>query len=126
MAFEDELRERRSETDISSSEEIGCGESTSGSDDQFSDDYTVRSSPNIKETGASDRSKTTRKMFGQETSEEVAAGLLQCYQETLNNLAQKMLVKDVHIDKFQGRDNEDISRWFEKLELLLTTHVVLI
>ena len=32
-----------------------------------------------------------------------------------------MLIKDVRIDSFHGRDNEDISRWFEKLELLLTT-----
>ena len=32
-----------------------------------------------------------------------------------------MLIKDVRVDKFYGRDNKDISRWFEKLELLLTT-----
>ena len=60
-------------------------------------------------------------MFNQETSEEAAAELLNSYQQTLNNLAQKMLIKDVRIDNFHGRDNEDISRWFEKLELLLTT-----
>jgi len=60
-------------------------------------------------------------MFSQEPSEDAAAELLQSYQQKLNNLAQKMLVKDVKIDKFHGRDNEDISRWFEKLELLLST-----
>jgi len=32
-----------------------------------------------------------------------------------------MLIKDVRINNFHGRDNEDITRWFEKLELLLTT-----
>jgi len=32
-----------------------------------------------------------------------------------------MLIKDVRIDNFHGRDNEDITRWFEKLEQLLTT-----
>jgi len=60
-------------------------------------------------------------MFSQETPDEAAAELLHSYQQTLNNLAQKMLIKDVRIDNFHGRDNEDISRWFEKLELLLTT-----
>lgn len=60
-------------------------------------------------------------MFSRETPEEAAAELLQSYQQTLNNLAQKMLIKDVRIDNFHGRDNEDITRWFEKLELLLTT-----
>ena len=60
-------------------------------------------------------------MFSRETPEEAAAELLQSYQQTLNNLAQKMLIKDVRFDSFHGRDNEDITRWFEKLELLLTT-----
>ena len=48
-------------------------------------------------------------MFGQETSEEIAAKLLHSYQQALNNLPQKMLIKDVRIDKFHGWDNEDIS-----------------
>lgn len=48
-------------------------------------------------------------MFGQETSEEIAAKLLYSYQQALNNLPQKMLIKDVRVDKFHGWDNEDIS-----------------
>jgi len=60
-------------------------------------------------------------MFSQETPEEEAAELSHSYQQTLNNLAQKMLTKYVRIDNFHGRDNEDIECWFEKLELLLTT-----
>ena len=31
------------------------------------------------------------------------------------------MIKDVRIDNFHGQDSEDILRWFEKLELLLTT-----
>ena len=60
-------------------------------------------------------------MFNKKTSEEAAAEVLHSCQQTFNNLAQKMLIKDVRIDNFHGRDKEDISRWFEKLELLLTT-----
>lgn len=41
-------------------------------------------------------------MFGQETSEEIAAKLLYSYQQALNNLPQKMLIKDVRVDKFHG------------------------
>ena len=47
-------------------------------------------------------------MFSQETLEEAAAELLHSYQQTLNNLAQKMLINDVQSDNFHGRDNEDI------------------
>ena len=48
-------------------------------------------------------------MFSQETSEEVAAELSVTVVSTLNKLAQKMLaVKDKQIDKFHGRDNEDV------------------
>ena len=117
VAFEDE----RSETDGSSSEEIGSRENVSDSDDQFSDDNAVRSPSNTQKAGTSVRGKTVKQMFNQETPEDVAAELLHSYQQTLNNLAQKLLIKDVRIDNFHGRDNEDISRWFEKLELLLTT-----
>ena len=117
VAFEDEL----SETESSSSEEIGSRENHSDSDGQVSDDLPVRSPSKPLRTDNSIRSRTVKTMFSQETSEEVASELLQSYQQTLNNLAQKMLIKDVRIDKFHGRDNEDISRWFQKLELLLTT-----
>ena len=89
VAFEDEL----SETETSSSEKTGSRGSTSDSDDQLSDDNAVRSSPNTKKTGASIRGKTVKKMFNQETSEEAAAELLHSYQQTLNNLAQKILVR---------------------------------
>ena len=44
VVFEDELSEKEG----SSSEEIGSRENTSDSDDQFSDDNAVRSSPNTK------------------------------------------------------------------------------
>ena len=49
-------------------------------------------------------------MLSQETREEAAAELLDSYQQTLNNLAQK----DVRIDKFHGRDNEDIRNKHKK------------
>ena len=80
VAFEDE----RSETEGSSSEEIGSRENNSDSDDQFSDDNALRSPPNTQKTGTSIRGKTVRKMLSQETSEEAAAELSQSYQETLN------------------------------------------
>ena len=62
----------------------------SDSDGQLSDDLRVRSPSNTLRTDTSVHSKTAKKMFNQET--------------------QKMLVKDVRIDKFQGRDHDDISR----------------
>ena len=110
MVFEDELRERLDETESLSWEEIGSRENTSDSDDQFSDDNAVRLSPNTKKTGANNRGKTVKKMFSQETTEVVAAELFQSYQQTLNNLAQNMPIKDVPIDNCHGRDNEDIPR----------------
>ena len=119
--FEDELREGLSETESSSSEEIGYRENISDSDDQISDDNTARSSVNTQKAGTSCQGTTAKKMFNEETPEETAAELLHSYQQTLNNLAQNLLIKDVRVEKFHGRDNEDISRWFEKLELLLTT-----
>ena len=121
VTFQDEIRERFSGTDTSSAEEIGGRENASDSDDQSSDENKERLPSNAHRTGTSYRGNTFRTMFSGEASEEAAAELLQSYQQTLNNLAQKMLVKDVRIDKFHGRDNEHISRWFEKLELLLTT-----
>ena len=117
VAFEDEL----SETGSSSSEEIGSRENSGDSDDQFSDDHPVRSPSKTLRTETSVPGKTDKNMSNQETPEEAAAELLHSYQQTLNNLAQKMLIKDIRMDKFHGRDNEDISRWFQKLELLLTT-----
>jgi len=59
-------------------------------------------SPNTKKTGANNRGKTVKKMFSQETTEVVAAELFQSYQQTLNNLAQNMLIKDVPIDNCHG------------------------
>lgn len=32
---------------------------------------------------------------------------------------QKLLSKDVYINKYYGYENEDINCWFEKLELVL-------
>ena len=104
VAFEDEL----TETVSSSTEEIGSRENNSDSDDQVSDDLPVRSPSKTLRTDTSFRSRTVKKMFNRETTEEVASELLQSYQQTLN-LAQKMLMKDVPIDKFHGRDSDDVS-----------------
>ena len=41
------------------------------------------------------------------------------YIRALTELTQKLLNKDVNINKFHGYENEDINRWFEKLELIL-------
>ena len=41
------------------------------------------------------------------------------YLRTMNELTQKLLTKDVNINKFHGYENEDVNRWFEKLELIL-------
>ena len=41
------------------------------------------------------------------------------YIRALQELTQKLLSKDVHIKKYHGYENEDINRWFEKLELVL-------
>ena len=89
VGFEDEL----AETESSSSEEIGSRENNSDSDGQLSDDHKVRSPSNTQRTDTSVRGKTVKKMFNQETSEEAAAELLHSYQQTLNNLAQKILVR---------------------------------
>ncbi|KAL9951078.1 hypothetical protein ACROYT_G043674 [Oculina patagonica] len=121
VTFQDEIRESFRETDTSISDDIGSRENVSDSDDQLSDEDKEQFSSHTQRTGTSCPGHTVKKMFSQETTEEMAADIFQSYQQTLNNLAQKMLVKDVKIDKFHGRDNEDISRWFEKLELLLTT-----
>lgn len=34
------------------------------------------------------------------------------------------MIKDVRIGNFHDQDNEDISRWFKKLELLLITKAI--
>ena len=41
------------------------------------------------------------------------------YIRALNELTQKLLTRDITINKFYGRENEDVNRWFEKLELIL-------
>ena len=41
------------------------------------------------------------------------------YIRALTELTQTLLSKDVNISKFHGYENEDINRWFEKLELIL-------
>ncbi|CAH3025843.1 unnamed protein product [Porites evermanni] len=41
------------------------------------------------------------------------------YIRALTELTQKLLNKEVNINKFHGYENEDINRWFEKLELVL-------
>lgn len=41
------------------------------------------------------------------------------YIRALQELTQKLLSKDVHINKYHGYENEDINCWFEKLELVL-------
>lgn len=37
----------------------------------------------------------------------------------LTELTQKLLNRDVNINKFHGYENEDINCWLEKLELVL-------
>ena len=81
VAFEDEL----TETVSSSTEEIGSRENNSHSDGQVSDDLPVRSPSKTLRTDTSFRSRTVKKMFNRETTEEVASELLQSYQQTLNN-----------------------------------------
>ena len=41
------------------------------------------------------------------------------YIRALQELTQKLLSKDVHINKYHGYETEDINCWFEKLELVL-------
>ena len=41
------------------------------------------------------------------------------YIRALTELTQKPLNRDVNINKFHGYENEDINRWFEKLEVVL-------
>ena len=41
------------------------------------------------------------------------------YIRALNELTQKLLTRDININKFHGRENDDVNRWFEKLELIL-------
>ena len=39
--------------------------------------------------------------------------------ENITKPTQKLFNRDVNINKFHGYENEDINRWFEKLELVL-------
>ena len=41
------------------------------------------------------------------------------YIRALNELTQKLLTRDINVNKFHGRENDDVNRWFEKLELIL-------
>ena len=45
--------------------------------------------------------------------------ILEEHQRVLSTLAKSIATKDVRIDKFRGFENEDITRWFRKLELQL-------
>ena len=45
--------------------------------------------------------------------------ILEEHQRVLSTLAKSIANKDVCIDKFRGYENEDITRWFRKLELQL-------
>ncbi|CAH3179761.1 unnamed protein product, partial [Porites lobata] len=45
--------------------------------------------------------------------------ILEEHQRVLLTLAISIANKDVRIDKFRGYENEDITRWFRKLELQL-------
>ena len=45
--------------------------------------------------------------------------ILEEHQRVLSTLAKSIANKDVRIDKFRGYENEDITRWFRKLELQL-------
>ena len=41
------------------------------------------------------------------------------YIRALNELTQKLLTRDININKFHGRENDDVNSWFEKFELIL-------
>ena len=45
--------------------------------------------------------------------------ILEEHQRVLSTLAKSIASKDVRVDKFRGYENEDITRWFRKLELQL-------
>ena len=45
--------------------------------------------------------------------------ILEEHQRVLSTLAKSIVNKDVRIDKLRGYENEDITRWFRKLELQL-------
>ena len=112
---------------FSSREEESCEErdssseksNTSDSEDWFTEDNEESLFSTTRGASTSKYSNTTGKMFSPATSEEVANGLIHSYQQTLNNLVEKLLIEDVNIEKFQGKDNENITRWYAKLELLL-------
>ena len=70
VIFEDELWERFSETESSSSEEIGSRENVTDSDDQVSDDNAARLFSNTQKAGTSRQSTTAENMFSQETPEK--------------------------------------------------------
>ena len=61
VTFEDELRERVSETESSISGEIASRENASYAYDQFIDDNALGPSPNTKKTGTNYRGKTVEK-----------------------------------------------------------------
>ena len=47
----------------------------------------------------------------------IVRSILEEHQRVLWTLAKRIANKDVRIDKFRGYENEDITRWFRKLEL---------
>ena len=49
----------------------------------------------------------------------IVRSILEEHQRLLWTLAKRIANKDVRIDKFRGYENEDITRWFRKLELQL-------
>lgn len=75
ITFQDEIRERFSETDISRSEDTGSRENVNDSDDQFGDKEKEHLPSHTQTTVTSCPGDTVNKMFGQEASEEIAAEL---------------------------------------------------
>ena len=104
VGFEDEL----SETESSSSEEIGSRENNSDSDGQLSDDHKVRSPSNTQRTGTSVRGKTVKKCL---IKKRLRKQQLNCYTHINKHSTtwHKRYWSDVRIDKCHGRDN-DVSR----------------
>ena len=80
----------------------------------------------ISEDGFSDSSdettsESTTTRSSNEQLEAMDRDFLEAHQRLLSTLADRLASRDVRVDKFRGYENEDINRWFEKLELQLST-----
>lgn len=108
--------------------------SDSVSSEEFSSTETESEREYSEDSGDKDIQKSNRKIIkesGKSSSEEekgqdktnsakkMEKEFLEEQQRLLTALTQGLASKDVRIDKFHGYENEDINRWFDKLELQL-------